>query len=150
MPGEPVAKIVIRKGRRAVTKLNPIRVLLVDDDPNFLDALGVLFAGDERFDVVGTARDGNEALLRAIWLRPHVVTMDIEMPTLDGVEATRKICRNLPGTRVVVVSGSAHRERAETVRVAGASAFLTKSRVTDELLATVEAVARGQSWVAVV
>lgn len=127
---------------------DPIRVLLVDDDPGFLEALEALFADDERFEIVGTAGDGEEALALAISLRPDVVTMDIEMPRLDGVEATRQIRAEVPETHVVVVSASAHASRAEVAREAGASAYVSKSVFADELLATVAAVARGENFVA--
>ena len=123
-----------------------IRVLFVDDDRGFLEALEALFADDERFEIVGTAADGSEAVARAVDLRPDVVTMDLEMPRMDGVEATRRIRAELPDTRVVVVSSSAYATRAEMAREAGASAYVTKSAVADELLPTVVAVAGGESF----
>lgn len=126
-----------------------IRLLLVDDDLGFLEALEALFAEDERFEIVGTARDGEEAVSRAVSLEPDVVTMDIEMPRLDGVEATRQIRAEVPGIRVVVVSASAHATRAETAREAGAAAYVSKSVFADELPSTVVAVARGENFVAV-
>jgi DNA-binding NarL/FixJ family response regulator len=130
-----------------VDERKPINVLLVDDDPGFLEALQALFARDERFEIVGTARDGAESVSLAISLQPDVVTMDIEMPRMDGVEATRQIRANLPGTRVVVVSSSAYASRADMARDAGASAYVSKSVIADELLATVAAVAGGENFV---
>jgi two-component system, NarL family, response regulator LiaR len=131
-----------------VSAPEPIRVLLADDDLGFLEALEALFADDERFEIVGTAEDGEEALALAISLQPDVVTMDIEMPRLDGVEATRQIRAEVPETRVVVVSASAYASRAETAREAGAAAYVSKSVFAEELLATVAAVARGENFVA--
>jgi len=128
----------------------PIRVLVVDDDAGFVEALQALLGGDARIEVVGTAANGEEAVLRAIWLRPNVVTMDLEMPVVDGVEATRQIRANLPRTRVIVVSASAYAHRAETAREAGASAYVAKSRAAEELLATIQAVAEGENFIAVV
>jgi DNA-binding NarL/FixJ family response regulator len=129
-----------------VEERKPISVLLVDDDPGFLEALEALFAGDERFEIVGTATDGDEAVARTLSLRPDVVTMDIEMPRMDGVEATQRIRARVPDTRVVVVSSSAYASRAEMAREAGASAYVSKSVVADELLPTVAAVAEGGSF----
>jgi DNA-binding NarL/FixJ family response regulator len=129
-----------------VDERKPIKVVLVDDDPGFLEALQALFAGDERFEIVGTARDGADALSLAISLQPDVVTMDIEMPHLDGVEATRRIRAQVPETRVVVVSSPAYAGREEMAREAGASAYVSKSVVADELLPTVAAVAEGGSF----
>ena len=131
-----------------VSERKPIRVLLVDDDPGFLAALAALFANDERFEIAGTATDGDEAVSHAISLQPDVVTMDIEMPRMDGVEATRQIREHVPATRVVVVSASAHASRAEAAHEAGASAYVSKSGFADELLEAVAAVARGENFVA--
>jgi NarL family two-component system response regulator LiaR len=128
----------------------PIRVLVVDDDARFVDAVSALLAGDEQIVVVGTAANGEEGVLRALWLRPDVVTMDLEMPVVDGVQATRDIRAKLPGTRVVVVSSSEFADRAEAARDAGASAYMTKSRAADELAQTIHAVARGANFIAVV
>jgi DNA-binding NarL/FixJ family response regulator len=129
-----------------VDERKPIKVLLVDDDPGFLEALEALFTRDERFEIVGTARDGAEALSLAISLQPDVVTMDIEMPRMDGVEATRQIRAEVASTRVVILSSSAYASRAETAREAGASAYVSKSVVADELLPTVAAVAEGDDF----
>jgi DNA-binding NarL/FixJ family response regulator len=130
-----------------VSDRKPIRVLLVDDDAGFLESLEALFADDDRLELVGTARNGEEALSLAISLRPDVVTMDIEMPRMDGVEATRRIRADAPGTRVVVVSATGFASRADMAREAGASAYVPKSDVTDKLPATVVAVAEGQNFV---
>jgi DNA-binding NarL/FixJ family response regulator len=130
-----------------VNDRKPIGVLFVDDDLGFLEALEALFTGDERFEILGTAIDGEEAVERALSLRPDVVTMDIEMPRMDGVEATRRIRAEVPEARVVVVSSSAYASRAEMAREAGASAYVSKSAVADELVATVAAVAGGENFV---
>jgi DNA-binding NarL/FixJ family response regulator len=122
----------------------PIRVLLVEDDQLFLEALATLLEADERIRVVGTARDGRAGVDQALRLRPDIVTMDIEMPVLDGVEATREIIAAQLPTKVVLVSASRDAERAELARRLGASAYVTKSRAADFLVPTIIAVAGGR------
>ena len=83
-----------------------VRVLVVDDDPDFVEAAKVSLAADRRIEVVGGAASGDEAVRQAAALRPEVVAMDVAMPGLDGLEATRLIRKDQPECRVVLVSGS--------------------------------------------
>jgi len=129
-----------------VTGEEKIRVLIVDDDPNFVEAATALLAADQRLEVVGGAGHGEEAIAKAAALHPHVVAMDVVMPGMDGLEAARKIRNSEPDCRVVLVSGSIFVERdeqgLEAARAAGASAYLVKSRAVLELADTVVSVAR--------
>src|SRR5215471_19088496 len=117
-----------------------VRVLLVDDDPTFLEALRAMFAFDERVEIVGEARDGADAVRLADELGPDVVAMDIVMPGVDGIESTKAIRTSRPDTRVVLVSGSIFQERAEqgseVAREAGASGYVPKARAVVELADT--------------
>lgn len=122
-------------------------MLVVDDDSRFREAVSALLERDERIDVVGFAANGEEAVRRVLLLRPDLVTMDVEMPVMDGVEATRRIAEVLPDVRVLMVSASVYADRAETARAAGASGYITKSRVADELIETVVAIAGGGDFV---
>jgi two-component system, NarL family, response regulator LiaR len=123
-----------------------IRVLVVDDDPDFVEAAKVSLASDRRIEVVGGATSGEEAVRQAAVLRPEVVAMDVVMPGLDGIEATRLIRKDQPECRVVLVSGSIFVDRGdegdEAARVAGASAYVVKSRAVLDLAEVVVAIAR--------
>ena len=122
-----------------------IRVLVVDDDPDFVEAAKVSLASDRRIEVVGRAGSGEEAVRQAAALRPEVVAMDVVMPGLDGIEATRLIRKDQPECRVVLVSGSIFVDRGdegdEAARAAGASAYVVKSRAVLDLAEVVVAVA---------
>ena len=103
-----------------------VRVLLADDHPLYAYALEVLLAVDDGIEVVGRAEHGAEAVELARRLRPDVVLMDVHMPCLDGIEATRRILLELPATRVVMLSSSSAVEDIEGARDAGACDYLTK------------------------
>jgi len=123
-----------------------VRVLVVDDDPDFVEAAKVSLAADRRIEVVGGAASGDEAVSQAAALRPEVVAMDVAMPGLDGLEATRLIRKDQPECRVVLVSGSIFVDRGdegfEAARAAGASAYIVKSRAVLDLAEVVVSVAR--------
>jgi DNA-binding NarL/FixJ family response regulator len=123
-----------------------VRVLVVDDDPDFVEAAKVSLAADRRIEVVGGATSGEDAVKQAAALQPEVVAMDVVMPDLDGLEATRLIRKNQPECRVILVSGSIFVDRGdegdEAARAAGASAYVVKSRVMLDLAEVVVSVAR--------
>ena len=123
-----------------------IRVLVVDDDLDFVEAAKASLAADRRIEVVGGAASGEEAVRQAAALRPEVVAMDVVMPGLDGLEATRLIRKDQPECRVVLVSGSIFVDRGdeglEAAHAAGASAYVVKSRAALDLAEVVVAVAR--------
>ena len=111
----------------------PPRVLLVDDDPAFAELVTcILRKGDVA--VLGHAFDGAEGVGLALELRPDVVLMDVRMPRMDGLEATRRILAALPETRVLVVSSSKDPEDVQRALDAGASGYLPKDRATAELV----------------
>jgi len=114
------------------------RVILAEDDDEFLEALAGVLENDGRFEVVGRARNGREAVELAARLDVDVVVMDIEMPVCDGVEATRQLQEQAPELPVVAISGHDYEERVFEMREAGAADYVRKSRVEDDLVAVLE------------
>ena len=112
----------------------PVRVLIADDEPLFVETVEALLAGDERVEVVGTAANGKEAVELATALTPDVTLMDISMPILDGIEATRRIRESLPNACVLVLTGSSISADVDRARQAGVAAFLTKDRLGTQLV----------------
>lgn len=120
-----------------------IRVLLVDDHAIVRAGIERLLVATGRFEVVGVAADGEEAVAQAHALRPAVVVMDLSMPVLDGVAATRAIVGSHPDVRVVVLTSFADRDRVADAIDAGAVGYVLKDAEPDELVRAVEAVVRG-------
>jgi two-component system, NarL family, invasion response regulator UvrY len=112
----------------------PVRTLIADDHELFAETLGLALDFDERVAVVGSARNGKEAVRLALELEPEAVLMDLEMPVLDGFHATRLLGRLLPACRVVVLTASLRPEDANRARRAGAIGYLTKGCSADHLV----------------
>ena len=122
-----------------------IRVLLADDHPVMRRGLAELLGAADDIDVVGAATDGDEAVAQAMETAPDVVLMDISMPNVDGVAATRRLLRERPEARVVMLTSFSERERILDALDAGAIGYLLKDAEPDELLRGVRAAARGES-----
>jgi two-component system, chemotaxis family, protein-glutamate methylesterase/glutaminase len=116
-------------------------VLVVEDDGSFAEALRELLEADGRLEVVGTARDGREGVELAEALFPDVVLMDIALPVMDGVEATRELRRRQPTIPVVGITGWEYEERVLEVRDAGAVDFIGKDRLDSDIVGIVVAAA---------
>jgi DNA-binding NarL/FixJ family response regulator len=116
----------------------------VDDDRLFIEVLVAFLASDGRFDVVGTANNGREGGELASALRPDVVLMDIDMPIMDGVEASRRIRHQLPDLPIVLVSASQFVDRVAQARDAGATGYVQKGRVDTDLVETILAAVEGR------
>jgi len=121
-----------------------IRVVLVEDHALVRDGLERLLESAEDIDVVGAAADGAEAAALIEESRPDVVLMDLSMPVMDGIEATRRIAAN-DGPKVVVLTSFSDRERILEALDAGAVGYLLKDAEPDELIRGVRAAARGES-----
>jgi DNA-binding NarL/FixJ family response regulator len=107
-----------------------MRVLIVDDHRMFSELLMAGLSQDERLEVVGIAETGQEAVDLVAQLEPHIVLMDLAMPVMDGLEATRRISKVAPRTRVLVLTGQSSVD-SQAAREAGAAGFIRK----DESLA---------------
>jgi DNA-binding NarL/FixJ family response regulator len=116
-------------------------VLVVEDDESFAEALRELLEADGRLEVIGTVRDGREGVEPAEALCPDVVLMDIALPVMDGVEATRELRRRQPTIPVVGITGWEYEERALEVRDAGAVDFIRKDRLDSDIVGIVVAAA---------
>jgi DNA-binding NarL/FixJ family response regulator len=115
-------------------KTRAIRVLIVDDEDMFVELVKAVVAVDDRIEVVGRASNGREAVELAGSLRPDVTVMDIEMPLMDGIEATRRIRGEDAAARVVIFTGSDQPRDEQRARDAGAVAFVRKAHISALLL----------------
>jgi DNA-binding NarL/FixJ family response regulator len=111
-----------------------IRVLIADDHRLFAEALEAFLSNDERIEIVGMARDGEEAVRLARAKSPDVILMDIAMPKVDGVEATKQIRSNGGRPCVLMLTGSNSTGDVARAREAGASAYVTKDRIASQLI----------------
>ena len=121
-------------------------VLLVDDHPLMRQGLRTLLESEADLTVVGEAADGEEALEQVRALSPDVVVMDITMPNLNGIEATRRILADAPGTRVVALSIHAEKRFVDDMLKAGAVAYVLKDSVPEELVRAIHTVLKGESF----
>jgi len=110
-----------------------IRVLLADDHRFILDGLEAMLGGEEGICVIGTAEDGGTAVRLVQELKPDVVVIDLSMPGVDGIEATRQIKAMHPAAQVVVLTGLADARTASRALDAGAMGYVSKDSATDEL-----------------
>jgi DNA-binding NarL/FixJ family response regulator len=122
-----------------------VRVVLIDDDDLMRAGLRSVLSSDETIDVVGEAGDGRAAIDEARTLQPQVVLMDIRMPDLDGISATREVLAVSPETKVVVLTTFEQDDYIFDALRAGASGFLLKRTKPEELIAAIHAVAEGDS-----
>lgn len=124
---------------------DPIRILLVDDQPLFRGAIAALIAEQDDMEMVGEAENGLEAVELAHQLKPDLVVMDVDMPQMGGVEATRLICEQLPGVKVVMLTVSdSDDDLFDAIRF-GAHGYLLKDLRPDQLYDMLRAVMRHET-----
>ena len=119
-------------------------MLLADDHSIMREGLESMLKDSEEFEVVGSARDGVEAVRAASELSPDVIVMDVMMPKKDGVEACREIMEAAPGVRVVMLTASTEEDAVIEAVAAGATGYLQKLSGMDRLLSTLKLVAAGE------
>ena len=122
-----------------------IRLLIVDDHPAFRRGLELMLSDVDDIEVVAQAASGEEAVELAAQATPDVVLMDLSLPVMDGLEATRRIRRELPEVQVIGLSMFNERERGAAMLTAGAAAYLSKSGRIDVLLETIRRVHAGRA-----
>jgi len=122
-----------------------LRVLIVDDDDLMRAGLRAVLSSDDTVEVVGEAADGREAVERTRRLAPDVVLMDVRMPDLDGIAATRELVAVAPGARVLILTTFEDDDYIFGALSAGASGFLLKRTQPEQLIAAIHTVAAGES-----
>jgi len=131
-------------GPSAPGRSSPVRVLLVDDHAMVRQGLRSVLDGYADLDVIAEAGDGEEAVNLAHLLGPDVIVMDVNLPRLDGIEATKRILLARPDTAIVGISVHQSEHVMLAMKSAGAAAFLTKESAADQLHETIEAVVNGK------
>lgn len=124
-----------------------IRLLLVDDQTLVRQGIQTLMELEDDFEVIGLANNGREALAMVEQLRPDVVLMDVRMPVMDGVAATREICQRFPETQIIILTTFDDDEYVFEGLRAGARGYLLKDVNSDELANAVRTVAAGQALI---
>ncbi len=135
--------------RQELTDSSPkklITVLLAEDNANFRKSLKLLIESDGDIEIVGQAKNGREAVQLAMNLHPQVIVMDIAMPLLNGLEATRQIMEASPATRVLILSAHPDPEYVKQAVILGASGYLIKQSSTQVLAQAVREVLKGNSF----
>ncbi len=129
------------------TAAAPIRLLLVDDQALFREGLRILLEQRDHLVIVGEAGDGEQALDAARFHRPDIILMDLRMPRVNGVEATRRIMAEMPDTRIIVLTTFEDDEEVYAALSAGAVGYLLKASPSDRVVEAIELTARGQSFI---
>ena len=125
--------------------MEPLRVLIADDHPLFRHGIAALLQASPEFEVVGEATTGEEAIALAEQLQPDVILMDIRMPGINGIEATRGILHTSPHIRVLMVTMSEDDASVFTAMRAGARGYVLKEAQKDDMLRAIRAIGRGEA-----
>jgi len=126
--------------------MGKVRILIVDDHAIMRDGIRALLSLDEDLEIVGEASEGREAIEKARELSPDVVVMDIAMPGMDGLEATRRIVKKNPQIKVLVLTQHDNKEYILSTIKSGAAGYVPKRALGSELVSAIRAVHRGDSF----
>jgi two-component system response regulator NreC len=125
----------------------PIRILIADDHGVIRAGLSALLTDIPDITVVGEASDGGEALAKAMQLKPDIVLMDLSMPNIGGIEATRELVLHEPGTRILILTVHEDESLLKEVIRAGAAGYLVKRAAQEDLIHAIRVVARGDLYI---
>jgi DNA-binding NarL/FixJ family response regulator len=125
--------------------MNKIRVLIVDDHAIMRDGIRALLSVNDDIEVIGEASEGREAIKKMEQLKPDVIVMDIAMPGMDGMEATRQMVKGNPGVKVLILTQHDNKEYIISAIKAGAAGFVPKRALGSELVSAIRSVSRGDS-----
>jgi DNA-binding NarL/FixJ family response regulator len=125
----------------------PITVLLADDHDLVREGLRILLDFEDDMKIVADARDGVEAVEFALVHRPDVIVMDLTMPNLNGIDATRQILARLPLTKLLIVSAEGDKERIEESLAAGASGYISKESSLMEVPTAIREISQGRTFI---
>jgi DNA-binding NarL/FixJ family response regulator len=123
-----------------------IRLLMVDDYPVVLSGLVAMFKNHEEIEVIGVANNGKKAIDLATTMHPNVILMNVAMPGMDGIEATRTIKRSNPEINILMFSGLSSNDKVMPALNAGAIGYILKDASEGELVQAIRQVAKGEAW----
>jgi DNA-binding NarL/FixJ family response regulator len=124
-----------------------INILIVDDNPDFCERVRDFLAVDPGINVIGEANDGNEAISKALELKPDLVLMDVRMAGMNGLNATQQLKDEYPQMAIIILSTYDLHEYREAARIRGASGYVVKMNMAEELLPTIQrAMADKAKW----
>jgi DNA-binding NarL/FixJ family response regulator len=133
-------------GRCVIATASKLRILIADDEPLILSVVKQILESEPHLRVVGQALDGPQAVTQAEALRPDVIVLDLNMPTMSGFEVARRIRTRHPNSAIVILSSHKNDQFIAEARAVGARAYVEKSDAADELVRAVESAAKGEEF----